>query len=332
MTVADAIRNDKVPEEQTTCRITCDECGYSEIVSCSRLAYEEAKRCPICRRGKMWWVPSAEEARRREVRMLEEERRILPAVIILPIGLGLGLAVMVGLVALARERPPTPSPGRATFYGRVTDSVTGEPVADVLGTLNGIEFYTDAGGNYAFTDLEPRSYTVTFGKEGYETIVSDIILVEGNNELNVEMVPIAVPPELPFNMVITKIDVYDRPSYDGATSAYWHVDIYCDISNPHSSAITHSLWIAWAVAPNDPNDLASYRLDRKWDDWQEEKVVTLAPAESRSLFSPWIQPGGLTWNMPMGMYHGYPTKRKYYFRIIDELGNWSPVASVGTYV
>ena len=273
------------------------------------------------------------EARRRESKkMTEEERRISPAVVIVG-GLGLGLAAVVGLYALSRAwaAPPT-LPGRANFYGRVTDSVTGEPVAAVLGTLNGLEFYTDADGNYALTDLELGGYTITFEKEGYEKVVSDIILVEGNNELNVELVPIAVPPELPFNMFITKIDVYDRPSYDGATSAYWHVDIYCDISNPHSSVITRSLWIAWAVAPDDPNDLASYRLIRKWDDWQEEKVVTLAPAESRLLFSPWIQPGGLTWNMPMGMYHGYPTKRKYYFRIIDELGNWSPVASVGTYI
>ena len=183
-----------MPEERTL-KITCDECGYSEEVPSSRLAYEEAKTCPSCRKGKMWYVPAAEEARRREVRMMvmPEERRISPAVVIVG-GLGLGIAAVVGLYALSRAwaAPPT-LPGRATFYGRVTDDATGEPVADVLGTLNGLEFYTDAGGNYAFTDLEPGSYTISFGKEGYEPVVGDIILVEGNNELNVQLTPIAAP-------------------------------------------------------------------------------------------------------------------------------------------
>ncbi|GAI76183.1 unnamed protein product [marine sediment metagenome] len=53
-----------VPQEY---KITCDECGYSEMVPQSRLAYEEAKTCPKCRKGKMWWVPPAEEERRRRL-------------------------------------------------------------------------------------------------------------------------------------------------------------------------------------------------------------------------------------------------------------------------
>ncbi|GAI64941.1 unnamed protein product [marine sediment metagenome] len=94
-----------MPEERTL-KITCDECGYSKIVPHSSLAYEEAKTCPSCGKGKMWWVPPAEEARRREVRMPEGERRISPALIIIPIGLGLGVATIAGLYALTQAVPP----------------------------------------------------------------------------------------------------------------------------------------------------------------------------------------------------------------------------------
>lgn len=99
--------------------------------------------------------------------MAEEERRISPAIIIL-VGLGLGLASVVGIIALACAAPPL---GRASLYGKVTDAVTGEPIPDVLVTLNGIQTYTNAGGNYGFTDLEPGEYFLEFSKEGYETAV-----------------------------------------------------------------------------------------------------------------------------------------------------------------
>ncbi len=86
--------------------ITCNECGYSEMVPASRLSYEEGKTCPRCLKGKMHWVPPAEEARRREVRRRTmQEERISPAIIIV-VGLGLAVAAVVGVVALARAAPP----------------------------------------------------------------------------------------------------------------------------------------------------------------------------------------------------------------------------------
>lgn len=165
---------------------------------------------------------------------MEEERRISPAVLIIPVGIGLGAAALVGLAALAREEeaPPeeAPPPGRATFYGRVTDSVTGELLADVLVTLNSLEFYTDAGGNYAFTDLEPGSYTIAFGKGGYETVVSDIILVEGNNELNIQMAPLAAPLSYgPLSVAIV--------SYPPAPG-WWTPVVHCKVTNPSSSKLS----------------------------------------------------------------------------------------------
>lgn len=101
---------------------------------------------------------------------MAEERRISPVVII-PIGLGLGLVAVLGFVAFAQAVPPTPPPGRANLYGKVTDAVTGAPISGVPVSLNGLEVYTDAGGNYIFEDLEPGEYVLEFSKAGYETLV-----------------------------------------------------------------------------------------------------------------------------------------------------------------
>jgi len=65
--------------------------------------------------------------------------------------------------------PPPPTPGLANLYGVVIDSKTGKPIPSVLVTLNGLETYTDANGNYAFLDITPGTYVVTFSKEGYQT-------------------------------------------------------------------------------------------------------------------------------------------------------------------
>ena len=84
---------------------------------------------------------------------------------ILGVGLGAGLVYLL----FGKKKPPTPPPGYANLYGRVIDAITGNPIPDVLVTLDGMQVYTDAKGDYAFTDLEPGAYTITFEKEGYET-------------------------------------------------------------------------------------------------------------------------------------------------------------------
>ncbi len=99
---------------------------------------------------------------------VEEERRVSPALLIVPIAAGLGLVAVAGL---ALAVPPTPPPGRANLYGVVTDAVTGNPIDGVLASLNGLEVYTDASGSYIFEDLDPGEYLLQFSKEGYETAV-----------------------------------------------------------------------------------------------------------------------------------------------------------------
>ncbi len=101
---------------------------------------------------------------------MAEERRISPLVIV-GIGAGIATAVTVGLYAWARAAPPAPPPGLANLYGKVTDAVTGEAIPGVLVTLDGMQIYTDSGGNYSFTDLEPGEYVLQFSKDGYGTLV-----------------------------------------------------------------------------------------------------------------------------------------------------------------
>ena len=120
-----------------------------------------------------------------------KEKEISPGAVV-AIGLGLSSIAVLGLAALAFTRPPTP-PGKARLYGTVTDAETGEALSGVLVTLDELEEYTDFGGNYLSPDLETGAYVLQFSKEGYETATADLVLVEGNNELNVKMTPVGVP-------------------------------------------------------------------------------------------------------------------------------------------
>ena len=59
----------------------------------------------------------------------------------------------------------------ANLYGVVTDAETGYPLPGVKVTIDGLVVFTDASGNYGFTGLTPGAYTITFEKDGYETLV-----------------------------------------------------------------------------------------------------------------------------------------------------------------
>lgn len=59
----------------------------------------------------------------------------------------------------------------ANLYGVVTDAETGYAIEGVKVTIDGLTTYTDSLGQYAFEGLTPGTYTITFEKEGYETVV-----------------------------------------------------------------------------------------------------------------------------------------------------------------
>ncbi|GAI81035.1 unnamed protein product [marine sediment metagenome] len=65
---------------------------------------------------------------------------------------------------------PMPPP-LADLFGIVTDADTGAPLPGVLVTINGLTTTTNAFGEYTFVGLTPGSYTITFEKDGYETVV-----------------------------------------------------------------------------------------------------------------------------------------------------------------
>jgi len=100
-----------------------------------------------------------------------EERRISPTVWAgIAAGAALATAGALYLIFRGKAAPP-PLPGAASLYGIVTDAGTGEPIPDVLVTLNGGSTYTDSAGTYAFTDIAPGEYVLEFSKDGYETVV-----------------------------------------------------------------------------------------------------------------------------------------------------------------
>ncbi len=120
------------------------------------------------------------------------------------IGAGIAGGAALLLWALSRKSaegsgpppPPPPPEGLANLYGRVTDP-SGAPIAgaSVVLYLTSYTTSTDDSGSYQFTDVEPGAYTVGFRKDVanvplYEPLDKAITLVEGNNELNVQMTPI----------------------------------------------------------------------------------------------------------------------------------------------
>ncbi len=155
---------------------------------------------------------------------------------------------------------------------------------------------------------------------------------------------VIVAPVLPFDMSITKIDTEKDKFAEVPALAYWLMEVTCQISNPHSVPISHDIYCVYARAKYVDR---GYRYDRCWGGaapgTPREQLhglsVTLDPGESITLISPfyyiddwndffstyeWI-------NDPPGMLYG-GIRVKYLFKIIDEQGNCSPVASVGTHV
>ncbi|GAH66436.1 unnamed protein product, partial [marine sediment metagenome] len=103
--------------------------------------------------------------------------------------------------------------GLANLYGIVTDAKTDKPVGGVSVSFHGRIAHSNPAGYYIFTDLEPRYYTAMwFEKEGYETTIEfGITLVEGNNELNIQITPSPpTPTETTFTVRIINAEILDQ--------------------------------------------------------------------------------------------------------------------------
>lgn len=84
-------------------------------------------------------------------------------------------------------------PGVANLYGTLTDSDTGYTLPGVKVSTNSIVTYSGSNGEYRIEGLTPGLNTITFEKFDYETKTPSIVLVEGDNELSIHLVPIWEP-------------------------------------------------------------------------------------------------------------------------------------------
>ncbi|GAI29610.1 unnamed protein product [marine sediment metagenome] len=131
---------------------------------------------------------------------MAEEMKISPVVVIAG-GLGLALAGALVVYAIARAAPgvpPEPPPGLANLYGIITDAETGEPIAGAQGTVyqdhdtetETYDFTTNFSGYYQILDMlvEVDVTQMVVYANGYKDHTDeDLPIVEGNNELNIEM-------------------------------------------------------------------------------------------------------------------------------------------------
>lgn len=168
--------------------------------------------------------------------------------------------------------------------------------------------------------------------------MADIVLVEGNNELNVSLTPIAA---LNFDMNITGITT----AVDKFATAFWVAEVTAVISNPNNVPVTHLIRCIAAYGGDNPDDLSKYIYNRYWrGEMYQDRVlnldVRLNPGESIVVVSPYYYLNGYhelhiphyEWdNLPHGSYSAGQMV-KVWFRMIDENNYWSPVASVGTYI
>jgi len=116
------------------------------------------------------------------------------AAIILGVTAGVGGLALILLSRKAGAAPPPepPPPGMANLYGRVTNSQTGNGIFGVMVTTTGAITETDSNGDYAALDIPPGTWGVRFEKDGYETKEITVSIQEGNNELNIQLVPTGV--------------------------------------------------------------------------------------------------------------------------------------------
>jgi len=119
-----------------------------------------------------------------------------------------GIAGGVGIGAYLlykRAREIIPPAGKGNIWVKVVDSTTNAPVAGAAVVLDGVGRYTDAEGVAKFLDLEPRAYTITASKTGYQDFRGAATAVAGKTlVVTVSLVPAAAPPGPPTPPAVPK--------------------------------------------------------------------------------------------------------------------------------
>lgn len=102
-----------------------------------------------------------------------------------PVMGGMIALIMIGLVSSLTKG----ATAGTSLTGIVSDPKTEQFVEGALVTLDGGNTGTDIVGYYAFTNLSPGAYSLTFSKAGYETKTLPVTLTQGENTINVALAP-----------------------------------------------------------------------------------------------------------------------------------------------
>ncbi len=116
--------------------------------------------------------------------------------------LGVGAAVGAGLLIVKAIKggsappPPPPPPNKANLYGVVSNAATGQPVAGAEVTLElpGVgqaKVTTGSNGAFQFLGLDMETYQLSCLKSGYAEYSQIITPVEGNNQCDITLNPVA---------------------------------------------------------------------------------------------------------------------------------------------
>lgn len=82
---------------------------------------------------------------------------------------------------------------KANLVGVVRDYSTLSLVSGAEVNLDSHTTTTDANGLFSFHDVDPGGYTITVSRDGYNTKIDDIVLVTGDNTLDIILIPEGVP-------------------------------------------------------------------------------------------------------------------------------------------
>jgi len=99
---------------------------------------------------------------------------------------------------LRLPKHPAPTPGDTTgmINGSLTDSVSGQPIANAVGTINGLDitFVTDEDGEFYVDELTPGTYTLMFACDGYidASFPGNVVTAGQETELTSTMIKKAV--------------------------------------------------------------------------------------------------------------------------------------------